>query len=215
MTKKENTAQIPGIAVFISGRGSNLTALADAVDAGTLRARIACVVSNRADAQGIERAARRGLATRVVPHAGLSRAEHAVRLLAALAEFAPDFVCLAGYMRLLAPEFVRAYSNRIVNIHPSLLPAFPGLDAQEQAIAYGVKISGCTVHLVDEKLDHGPIIAQAPVPTRDDDTAETLAARILIEEHRLYPSAMQRLLHEKWDVVGRRVVFAGHRDQEP
>ncbi|OYT73885.1 MAG: phosphoribosylglycinamide formyltransferase [Chloracidobacterium sp. CP2_5A] len=197
----------PRLVVLISGRGSNLRALAEAIRQGRLRATIAAVISNRADAAGLAFAAEQGLPTRVVPQAGLSRAAHSDALRAAVLPFEPRLVCLAGFMRLLAPTFTQAFPNRIVNIHPSLLPAFPGLDAQRQAFDYGVKISGCTVHLVDDELDHGPIVMQSAVPALDDDTAETLAARILSAEHKTYPAAVERLLHEPWGIEGRRVVF--------
>ncbi|MBX7221381.1 MAG: phosphoribosylglycinamide formyltransferase, partial [Blastocatellia bacterium] len=167
------------IAILISGRGSNLTALADAIAAGQLQAEIALVISNVADAEGLHKAAARGIPTLVIPHKGLTRTEHAAQLLAALTPLNLSLVCLAGYMRLLAPEFTQALRNRVVNIHPSLLPAFPGLHAQRQAVEYGVRFSGCTVHLVDEELDHGPIVAQAVVPVFPTDTEETLSSRIL------------------------------------
>lgn len=201
----------PRLVVLISGRGSNLRALVEAVRQGRLRATVAAVVSNRADAAGLDFAAAQGLPTRVVPHVGLSRAEHSAALRDAVLPFEPRLVCLAGFMRLLAPPFTQAFPNRIVNIHPSLLPAFPGLDAQRRAFDYGVKVSGCTVHLVDDELDHGPIVMQSAVPVLDDDTPETLAARILAAEHKTYPAAVERLLHEPWRIDGRRVVFQSYQ----
>ncbi len=199
--------ELPRLVVLISGRGSNLRALAEAIGQGRLRAAIAAVVSNRADAAGLRFAAEQGIPTRVVSHAGLARAAHSDALREAILPFDPHLVCLAGFMRLLAPSFTQAFPNRIVNIHPSLLPAFPGLDAQRQAFDYGVKISGCTVHLVDDELDHGPIVMQSVVPVLDDDTPETLAARILSAEHKTYPAAVERLLREPWAIAGRRVLF--------
>lgn len=201
------SAAVPSLCILISGRGSNFLAIADAIAAGTLRARVGLVVSNKEDAQGLEYARERGIATAVVSHKGLTRSEHALRLLEVIQPHAPALVCLAGYMRLLAPEFIRAFPNRILNIHPSLLPAFTGLDAQKQALEYGVRISGCTVHLVDEELDHGPVVAQAAVPVLDTDDVETLSARILGEEHKLYAAAVDQLLHRPWRIEGRRVVF--------
>ncbi|MCS7079624.1 MAG: phosphoribosylglycinamide formyltransferase [Chloracidobacterium sp.] len=197
----------PRLVVLISGRGSNLRALVEAIGKGRLHATVAAVVSNRADAAGLTFADEQGIPTRIVPHTGLSRAAHSDALREAVVPFAPHLICLAGFMRLLAPTFIRAFPNRIVNIHPSLLPAFPGLDAQRRAFDYGVKVSGCTVHLVDEELDHGPIVMQSAVPVLDDDTPETLAARILAAEHKTYPAAVERLLYEPWRIEGRRVVF--------
>ncbi len=199
---------VPGLCVLISGRGSNFLALSDAILDGRLRARIACVVSNREDAQGLIHARERGIATAVVPHKGLTRSEHALRLLDVITPHAPALVCLAGYMRLLAPEFIRAFPNRILNIHPSLLPAFTGLDAQKQALEYGVRVTGCTVHLVDEELDHGPVVAQAAVTVQDADDEASLAARILAQEHKLYAEAVEKLLHHPWEIRGRRVIFS-------
>ncbi len=197
----------PTIAILISGRGSNMEALAAAAAEGRLQARVACVVSNRADAAGLDIAQRFDIATHVVPHKGLTRDEHGQILRDTLAPYDVNLVCLAGFMRLLSAGFTETFRHRVVNIHPSLLPAFPGLNAQGQAIEYGVKVSGCTVHLVDEHLDHGPIVAQHAVPVFENDTEETLSARILAEEHRLYPTAVQRLLHDKWNIIGRRIVF--------
>jgi phosphoribosylglycinamide formyltransferase-1 len=196
------------LAILLSGRGSNFEAIHAAISTGTLQARIVCVLSNRPDARGIERAKELGLEARVFDHKRYpTRAAHEEDVLRALAEAEPDFIVLAGYMRLLSPAFVAAFPHRIVNIHPSLLPAFPGVDAQAQAVAYGVKVSGCTVHFVDENLDAGPILVQRAVPVRGDDTAETLAARILEEEHAAYVEALVKLSTMKVRVDGRRVVF--------
>jgi phosphoribosylglycinamide formyltransferase 1 len=202
------------LGVLLSGRGSNFVALQAAIAKGELPAEIALVVSNVADAPGLTRARELGLPAEAIPHRGEpDRSSHERRVLYVLVEAKVEWVCLAGYMRLLSPPFLAAYPRRIVNIHPSLLPAFPGTDAQRQAIEHGVKVSGCTVHLVDEGLDSGPIVLQRTVPVVDDDTAETLAARILEEEHRAYPEALRRLLTEPWEVVGRRLVFRGGDDE--
>ena len=183
------------IGILISGRGSNMLALADAVDEGRIpNAEIALVVSDHANAAGLERATERGLRTIVIERAGRSREEHDRAIVAALQEHGVELVCLAGYMRLLSKYFIEAYRNRILNIHPSLLPAFPGLDAQRQALEHGVKWTGCTVHFVDETLDGGPIIVQHVVPIEANDTDETLAARILIEEHKAYAEAVTLVL---------------------
>ncbi|HMW01748.1 MAG TPA: phosphoribosylglycinamide formyltransferase [Acidobacteriota bacterium] len=198
---------LPNIAVLISGRGSNMMALASAIDRGELHARLACVVSNRADAPGLKLAADRQIPTCVLPHQGLSRQAHGRQIREALAPHQISLICLAGFMRLLDGEFIQAYKNQIVNIHPSLLPAFPGLHAQAQAFEYGVKVTGCTVHFVDEELDHGPIIAQTAVLSQDTDTQETLAQRILDAEHRLYPAAVEKILHSRWTIQERRVIF--------
>jgi phosphoribosylglycinamide formyltransferase-1 len=195
------------IGVLLSGRGSNFEALADSVAAGRLPgAEIAVVVSNREGAPGIEKAKERGIATRVIPSKGLEREAYDRQVVAVLHEHKVDLVCLAGYMRLLSPFFVAAFPNRILNIHPSLLPSFPGLESQRQALEYGVKFAGCTVHFVDENLDAGPIVLQAAVPVRDDDTEETVSARILVEEHRIYTEAVRIVLEGKYKIVGRRVV---------
>ena len=195
------------IGVLLSGRGSNFEALADSVAAGRLPgAEIAVVVSNREGAPGIAKAKERGISTRVIPSKGLEREAYDRQVVAVLHECKVDLVCLAGYMRLLSPFFVAAFPNRILNIHPSLLPSFPGLEAQRQALEYGVKFAGCTVHFVDENLDAGPIVLQAAVPVRDDDTEETLASRILAEEHRIYTEAVRIVLEGKYKIVGRRVV---------
>ncbi|HVG30137.1 MAG TPA: phosphoribosylglycinamide formyltransferase [Pyrinomonadaceae bacterium] len=195
------------LAVLISGRGSNMVALADAVDEGRIPgAEIALVLSDHSGAAGLARAAGRGIETLAIERRGRTRGEHEREIAAALLERAVDLVCLAGFMRLLSPRFVEAFRGRILNIHPSLLPAFPGLDAQRQAIEHGVKFSGCTVHFVDETLDGGAIIAQRVVAVGDDDTPETLAARILAEEHEAYPAAVALVLSGDYELNGRRVV---------
>jgi phosphoribosylglycinamide formyltransferase-1 len=196
------------LGVLLSGRGSNFLALHAAIERGELPARIALVVSNVAGAPGLGRARELGLPAVAIPHRDEpSRQAHEEKVIAALREAGVEWVCLAGYMRLLSPGFVVAFPRRVVNIHPSLLPAFPGVDAQEQALAHGVKVSGCTVHLVDEGLDSGPIVVQRAVPVLDGDTPRTLAARILEQEHRAYPEAMRRLLTEPWRIEGRRLNF--------
>jgi phosphoribosylglycinamide formyltransferase 1 len=198
------------IGVLLSGRGSNFEALADSVAAGQIPgAEIAVVVSNREGAPGIAKAKERGIAVRVLPSKGLEREVYDRQVVAVLHEFKVDLVCLAGYMRLLSPFFVAAFPNRILNIHPSLLPSFPGLESQRQALEYGVKIAGCTVHFVDENLDAGPIVLQATVPVRDDDTEETLSSRILQEEHRIYTEAVRIVLEGKYEIVRRRVMKTG------
>src|SRR5258707_11500159 len=195
------------IGVLLSGRGSNFQALAESVGAGRIpNAEIAIVVSNREGAPGIERANARGIKTRVIPSKGLEREVYDRQVAAVLDEHKVDLICLAGYMRLLSPFFVARFPNRILNIHPSLLPSFPGLESQRQALEYGVKFAGCTVHFVDENLDARPIILQATVPVRDDDTEETLSSRILAEEHRIYTEAVRIVLEGKYKIVGRRVV---------
>jgi phosphoribosylglycinamide formyltransferase 1 len=195
------------IGVLLSGRGSNFEALADSVAAGRIPgAEIAVVVSNREGAPGIDKAKRRKIAARMIPSKGLEREAYDRQVVAVLNEHNVDLVCLAGYMRLLSPFFVAAFPNRILNIHPSLLPSFPGLESQRQALEYGVKYAGCTVHFVDENLDAGPIVLQATVPVRDDDTEETLSLRILEEEHRIYTEAVRIVLEGKYKIVGRRVV---------
>jgi len=195
------------IGVLLSGRGSNFEALADSVAAGRIPgAEIAVVVSNRDGAPGIEKAKERAIAARVIPSKGLEREAYDRQVVAVLNEHKVDLVCLAGYMRLLSPFFVASFPNRILNIHPSLLPSFPGLESQRQALEYGVKFAGCTVHFVDENLDAGPIVLQATVPVRDEDTEETLASRILAEEHRIYTEAVRIVLDDKYKIVGRRVV---------
>lgn len=194
------------LGILLSGRGSNFEAIADNVQRGRLAAEIAVVISNRPEAPGIEVARSRGLSAVVLPSQGVARAEYDRRLVAELQQHRVDLVCLAGFMRLLSAEFCRAFPLRVLNIHPSLLPAFPGLNAQRQALEHGAKISGCTVHFVDEQLDAGPIISQAAVPVLDDDTEETLAARILIEEHRIYSAAIALVLSGRWTIEGRRVI---------
>ena len=194
----------PNVAVLISGRGSNLRALL----ASDVRGLVRVVISNRADAAGLAAAREAGIETLVLPHRDFARREafdHA--LVEALRERGIVLVCLAGFMRLLGPTFCEAFPNAILNIHPSLLPAFPGVDAQAQAIAHGVKISGATVHFVTAELDAGPIVAQRAIPVLDDDTAETLSARILEVEHQIYPDAVRRVLAGGWRIAGRRVVF--------
>ena len=195
------------IGILLSGRGSNFEAIADNVAAGKISgARIAVVISNRAGAGGIESAQRRGLAVRVIPSKEVAREEHDRAVIAVLREHQVDLVCLAGYMRLLSPWFVEQFPRRILNIHPSLLPAFPGLEAQEQAFAYGVKVTGCTVHFVDEELDHGAIIVQKAVGVLDTDDEHTLAARILAQEHIAYSEAINLVLEGKYKIAGRRLV---------
>jgi len=196
------------LAVLLSGRGSNFVALADACARGEVPAEIVVVVSNKADAAGLERARERGIATAVVPSKGKEREAHEREVIAALEAAGAEWICLAGYMRLLSPEFIGRFPSRIVNIHPALLPAFPGLDAQHQAWQYGAKVSGCTVHLVDAGCDTGPIVLQRTVPVLDDDTAETLAARILEQEHVAYATALRMLLTRSWRLDGRRVLFS-------
>jgi phosphoribosylglycinamide formyltransferase 1 len=195
------------LGVLISGRGSNLQAIIDAIAGGRLDARIAVVISNRADAAGLERAQKAGIETVCLNHrAFASRADFDHRLIEELNGRHVGLVCLAGFMRLLSPQFIAAFPHAILNIHPSLLPAFPGLEAQHQAWEHGVKVSGATVHLVNCDLDAGPIVLQASVAVLDDDTAETLAARILEQEHRLYPDAIRLVLDGGWEIVGRRFV---------
>jgi phosphoribosylglycinamide formyltransferase-1 len=197
------------IGVLLSGRGSNFVALADSVAAGRIPdTEIAIVVSNREGAAGIDKAKDRGIPTRVIPSKGLEREPYDRQVVAVLHEHGVDLICLAGYMRLLSPYFVASFPNRILNIHPSLLPSFPGLESQRQALEYGVKIAGCTVHFVDENLDAGPIVLQAAIPVRDEDTEVTLSERILAEEHRIYSEAVRIVLEGKFKIAGRRVVQA-------
>ena len=194
------------LGILLSGRGSNFAAIADSIDAGRIPgARIAVVISNNAGAPGIGIARQRGLDALIIPSKGKSREEHDREVVAALQQHSVDLVCLAGYMRLLSPWFVQQLPHRILNIHPSLLPAFPGLEAQEQAFAYGVKVSGCTVHFVDEELDHGAIIVQKTVPVLDTDDEQTLAARILEQEHIAYTEAINVVLGGDFEVSGRRL----------
>jgi len=195
------------LGILLSGRGSNFLAIAESVASGRIPAEIAIVISNRESAPGIIAARTQGLNAVVISSKGRVREEHDREVMAALRESKVDLICLAGYMRLLSPEFIRAFPLRILNIHPSLLPAFPGLDAQKQALEYGAKITGCTVHFVDEHLDHGSIILQRAVPVVERDDAETLAARILKEEHIAYSEAIRRVLAGGWRVEGRRVIF--------
>ena len=197
------------LGVLLSGRGSNFLAIHEAIGRGELPAEIALVVANRAEAAGLARARELGLPAVCLPHrpGRNHRVEHEAEVVRALEEARVEWICLAGYMRLLSPGFVGRFRGRILNVHPSLLPAFPGLDAQRQALEYGAKVSGCTVHLVDEGLDSGPIVLQRAVPVADGDSAESLAARILAEEHRAYPEALRRLLTEPWRIEGRRLVF--------
>src|SRR5690348_5964092 len=203
------------IGVLLSGRGSNFEALADSVAAGRIPgAEIAIVISNREDAAGLLRAAERRIPARVIPSKGVEREAYDRLVVAALNEARVDLVCLAGFMRLLSPYFVAAFRGRILNIHPSLLPAFPGLEAQRQALDYGVQFTGCTVHFVDENLDAGPIVAQAIVPVKPEDTEETLAARVLVEEHRIYTEAVRLVLSGKFRVEGRRVLPTNAEEQE-
>lgn len=198
---------IKNLGILLSGRGSNFEAIAKNVASGKIaNARIAVVISNKPDAGGIETARRLGLSALVIPSKGKQREEHDREVVAALQQHKVDLVCLAGYMRLLSPWFVRQFPLRILNIHPSLLPAFPGLEAQEQAFAYGVKISGCTVHFVDEELDHGAIIVQKTVPVLDTDDEHTLTERILEQEHIAYSEAIKIVLAGNFELVGRRLV---------
>ena len=196
------------LGILLSGRGSNFVAITESVAAGRIpNAEVAVVISNRAEAGGIEVAKQRGLDARVIPSKGKTREQHDAEVVAALRDKKVDLVCLAGYMRLLSPEFIRAFPQRILNIHPSLLPAFPGLDAQQQAFDYGVKVSGCTVHFVDEHLDHGAIIIQKTVPLLASDDAHALADRILVEEHQAYTEAINIVLSGNYEIAGRRVAL--------
>src|SRR6266403_3887792 len=193
--------------ILLSGRGSNFVAIADSIDAGRIPdARIAIVISNRTGAPGIESARKRGLKALVIPSKGKDRETHDREVVEALKEHKVDLICLAGYMRLLSPWFVQQFPHRILDIHPSLLPAFPGLEAQEQAFVYGVKVAGCTVHFVDEELDHGAIIVQRTVPVLDTDDEHTLAARILGQEHMAYSEAINIVLAGGYEIAGRRLV---------
>jgi phosphoribosylglycinamide formyltransferase 1 len=195
------------LGILLSGRGSNFVAIADSIAAKRIPdARIAVVISNRVDAAGVETARQRGISTHVIPSKGKPREEHDRAVVDALRENKVDLICLAGYMRLLSPWFVQQFPHKILNIHPSLLPAFPGLEAQQQAFAFGVKVTGCTVHFVDEELDHGPIIVQKTVPVLDADEEGTLAARILEQEHIAYTEAINTVLEGKFEIAGRRMV---------
>jgi phosphoribosylglycinamide formyltransferase-1 len=194
------------LGILLSGRGSNFVAIADSIDAGRIAdARIAVVISNRADAPGVATARQRGLNAVVIPSKGRSREEHDREVVGTLRQHKVTLICLAGYMRLLSPWFVQQFPRRILNIHPSLLPAFPGLEAQEQAFAYGVKVSGCTVHFVDEELDHGAIIVQKSVAVLDGDSEHALSARILEQEHIAYTEAIDIVLGGNFEIVGRRL----------
>jgi phosphoribosylglycinamide formyltransferase-1 len=195
------------LGVLISGRGTNLQALIDSGRAGRLGGEIAIVLSNVEAAAGLDRARRAGIPTAFRDHRGRHREEFDSEIAGILTHHQVELVCLAGYMRLLSADFVRAFRGRLLNVHPSLLPAFPGLEAQRQALEYGVKVSGATVHFVDEGLDSGPIVSQEAVPVHEDDTVEALSARILEAEHRIYPEAVRRLLTARYRLDGRRVVF--------
>jgi phosphoribosylglycinamide formyltransferase-1 len=195
------------LGILLSGRGSNFEAIADNVAAGKIPATIAIVISNRPEARGLQVARERGIPAVCIPSKGLDREVYDRLLIEELRKHQVDLICLAGFMRLLSAMFVREFPYRILNIHPSLLPAFPGLDAQHQALEHGVKITGCTVHFVDENLDAGPIIVQAAVPVLNDDTVETLAARILQQEHRIYTEAINIVLSGKFRIEGRRVIL--------
>ena len=206
LEKGDCMANTHRLGILLSGRGSNFMAIADNVAAGKIPAEIAVVISNRPNAPGLEEAQRRGFDALLIPSKGLEREQYDRLVVEALKEKQVDLVCLAGFMRLLSPYFVSQFPNRILNIHPALLPAFPGLEAQRQALEHGVKITGCTVHFVDENLDAGPIVLQTAIPVLDDDTAETLSARILKEEHRLYSAAINLVLSGCWRIEGRRVI---------
>jgi len=202
------------LGILLSGRGSNFVAIADSIDAGRIpNARIAVVISNKADAPGVAIARQRGLETVVLPSQGKAREEHDREVAACLRRHGVELVCLAGYMRLLSPSFVEQFPRKILNIHPSLLPSFPGLEAQEQAFAYGVKVSGCTVHFVDEELDHGAIIVQKAVPVLDSDDEHSLATRILEQEHIAYTEAIDIVLRGNFEIVGRRLKMKTTRPQ--
>jgi phosphoribosylglycinamide formyltransferase 1 len=204
-------ADVKKLGILLSGRGSNFEAIADSIAAGRLNAEIAIVIANRADSPGLESAQRRGLNAKLIPSKGRIREEHDAEVVAALKAAQVNLVCLAGYMRLLSADFIRAFPNRIVNIHPSLLPAFPGMEAQKQALEYGVKVSGCTVHFVDEHLDHGAIILQKTVPVLDSDDVHSLSARILEQEHVAYSEAIALVLSGEFEVRDRRVIRKSRR----
>ncbi len=196
------------IGILISGRGSNMVSLIEASKAGKMNADVVLVISNEKDAPGLDKARSFGVEAIVIDHReSATREEHDKKMADELKKRGVELVCLAGYMRILSASFVREFPERIMNIHPALLPAFPGLDVQQKAIDWGVKFSGCTVHFVDEKVDHGPIVIQAVVPVLDDDTAQTLSARILKEEHRIYPEAVRLFFEHKLKVSGRRVLY--------
>lgn len=196
------------LGILISGRGSNMLAIAEAIANGTIpNAEIAVVISDKPFAQGLIKAQEKGIETLAIPRNGRTRQEHDLEIIAELKNRGVELVCLAGYMRLLSKDFIRSFSNQIINIHPSLLPSFKGLDAQKQAFEYGVKVTGCTVHFVDEELDHGAIIAQKDVEVKDDDTVETLSARILEQEHALYIEAIAKIVAGKYEIIERKVKF--------
>jgi phosphoribosylglycinamide formyltransferase-1 len=195
------------LGILISGRGSNFEAIANAIARRKLEAEIAIVISNRATAGGLDIARMRGIPLRVIESRGMEREAYDKLVIQELRIHEVDLVCLAGFMRLLSASFIEAFPNRVMNIHPSLLPAFPGLDAQRQALEFGVKITGCTVHLVDEFLDSGPILVQSAVPVVDDDTVETLSARILLQEHVIYPKAIQLMVERRIKLQGRRAII--------
>lgn len=202
---------VPGeplrLGILLSGRGSNFLAIAESIRSGRLKGvEIAVVISNVADSAGLRAAREIGLPTAVLVSRGRKRQEHDADLIACLCAHGVDLVCLAGYMRLLTPEFIAAFPNRILNIHPSLLPAFPGLEAQQQAVDYGVKVAGCTVHFVDEHLDHGPIVLQRTVPVEESDDAHALAERILVQEHVAYSEAIGRVASGEYEIRGRKFV---------
>jgi len=200
----------PAIAVLISGSGSNLQAILNASERGEIPCRVGIVISNKADAYGLVRAEKHGVPTEVVDHRGFpNREEFDAKLVETIRGSGAELVCLAGFMRVLTPVFVRAFPNRILNIHPALLPSFPGTHGPGQALSYGVRFSGCTVHFLDEGVDTGPIIVQAVVPVYDEDTVETLAARILVQEHRIYPMAIRLFFSGKLKIEGRRVRVSG------
>ncbi|MCY7346825.1 MAG: phosphoribosylglycinamide formyltransferase [Pyrinomonadaceae bacterium] len=195
------------IGILISGRGSNMTAIVEAAQSGLIaESEVVVVVSDKTGAEGLIKAEERGIETLAIIRNGRTREKHDAEIVAELKKRSVELVCLAGYLRLLSKDFIRAFPNKIINIHPSLLPSFKGLDAQKQAIDYGVKVSGCTVHFVDEDLDHGAIIAQKAVEVRDEDTAETLAARILEDEHALYIKALKRIVEGNIQIQGRKVL---------
>ena len=204
---RTDISAMKNLGILLSGRGSNFEAIARHIQAGEIPARIAVVISNRAEAPGLARAREMGFDARFIPSKGKEREAYDREVVAALKEFQVDIVCLAGFMRVLSPYFVREFPHRILNIHPALLPAFPGTDAQKQALEYGVKFTGCTVHLVDEGVDMGPVVCQAVVPVLDDDTVESLSARILKEEHRIYTEAIRLLVGDRVRVEGRRVIL--------
>ena len=208
MTREsEGSSRTHRLGILLSGRGSNFVAIAEGIAQGRVEhAEIAVVISNRSDAPGIAAARNAGFTTQVIEARGRQRAEHDAEIIASLQAHHVDLVCLAGYMRLLSAQFVRAFPQRILNIHPSLLPAFPGLDAQRQALAYGVTVSGCTVHFVDEELDHGVIVLQKIVPVLAEDDEHTLAARILAQEHVAYTEAIARVVSGKYSIAGRRYI---------